>query len=132
MQMHAFAVETNQSYSVRKNYVNQCYDLILVTKNIRDKIQDNFVWVSMDETQDCEGRGRGVRATKMTVSSSDDWIYWHLGYNISLSLSSRSHVPTETNNHTTIEERCFLCDQRRGVLNKTTREIQSLEDWQFG
>jgi hypothetical protein len=24
-----------------------------------------------------------VRSTKMTGSSSDDWIYWHLGYNLS-------------------------------------------------
>jgi hypothetical protein len=26
---------------------------------------------------------RMVRATKMTGSSSDDWIYWHLGYKFS-------------------------------------------------
>ncbi|PNF20259.1 hypothetical protein B7P43_G15454 [Cryptotermes secundus] len=40
--------------TVRKNYVKQCYDLTI--ESIRDKIQDNFVWVSIDETQDCEGR----------------------------------------------------------------------------
>ncbi|PNF28390.1 hypothetical protein B7P43_G16747 [Cryptotermes secundus] len=40
--------------SVRKNYVKQCYELTI--ESIRDKIQDNFVWVSIDETQDCEGR----------------------------------------------------------------------------
>ncbi|PNF32325.1 hypothetical protein B7P43_G13645 [Cryptotermes secundus] len=39
--------------TVRKNYVKQCYDLTI--GSIRDKIQDNFVWVSIDETQDCEG-----------------------------------------------------------------------------
>ncbi|PNF17096.1 hypothetical protein B7P43_G16102 [Cryptotermes secundus] len=38
--------------TVRKNYVKQCYDLTI--ESIRDKIQDNFVWVSIDETQDCK------------------------------------------------------------------------------
>ena len=63
-------METDQSYSekpphrevytvpdeftVRKIYEKQCYDLTI--KSIRDKIQDNFVWVSIDETQDCKGR----------------------------------------------------------------------------
>jgi hypothetical protein len=32
--------------TVRKNYVKQCYDLII--QNTRDKIQDNFVWVSIN------------------------------------------------------------------------------------
>ncbi|PNF29556.1 hypothetical protein B7P43_G01923 [Cryptotermes secundus] len=40
--------------TVRKNYVKQCYDLSIV--NITDNIQDNFAWVSIDETQDYEGR----------------------------------------------------------------------------
>jgi hypothetical protein len=35
--------------TVRKNYN-------FTIENIRDKIQDNFMWVSIDETQDCEGR----------------------------------------------------------------------------
>jgi hypothetical protein len=26
---------------------------------------------------------RGVRVTKKTGSSSDDWIYWHFGYSLS-------------------------------------------------
>jgi hypothetical protein len=34
--------------------VKLCYDLTI--ENIRDKSQDNFVWVSIDETQDCERR----------------------------------------------------------------------------
>ena len=40
--------------TVRKNCVKQCYDLTI--ESIREKIEDNFVWVSIDETQDCEGR----------------------------------------------------------------------------
>jgi hypothetical protein len=44
----------NDESTVRKNYWQQCYDLTI--ENIRDKIQDNFVWVSIDETLDCEGR----------------------------------------------------------------------------
>jgi hypothetical protein len=28
--------------------------------------------------------GGGVRETKMKGSRSDDWIYWHFGYNLSL------------------------------------------------
>ncbi|PNF37718.1 hypothetical protein B7P43_G11455, partial [Cryptotermes secundus] len=33
--------------TVRKNYVKQCYDLTI--ESIRDRIQDNFVWVSIEK-----------------------------------------------------------------------------------
>jgi hypothetical protein len=38
---------------VRKNHVKQCYDL--TTENFRGKVQDKFVWVSIDKPQDGEG-----------------------------------------------------------------------------
>jgi hypothetical protein len=40
--------------TVRKNYVKQCYDLRI--EKIREKVQDTFVWVLIDETEDSEGR----------------------------------------------------------------------------
>jgi hypothetical protein len=40
--------------SVRKNYVQQCYDLTI--ENIRDEFRNNFVGVSVNETQDRERR----------------------------------------------------------------------------
>jgi hypothetical protein len=33
--------------------MKQCYDVTI--ENIRDKIQDNFVWISIDETQGYKG-----------------------------------------------------------------------------
>jgi ribosomal protein S14 len=37
------------------------------------------------------------------------------------------HVPTETNTRATIEERCFRCGQRRGVILKTIKLIRSIQ-----